>query len=71
VFCFRGRKGDLIKLLRYDGDGFCLYAKRLERGRFVWPGAREGVVHLTPAQLAMRKREPETAVTGFDAVADL
>ncbi|MBK1667713.1 hypothetical protein CKO28_06650 [Rhodovibrio sodomensis] len=43
----------MIKLLRYDGDGFCLYAKRLERGRFVWPGAREGVVHLTPAQLAM------------------
>lgn len=53
IFCFRGRKGDLIKLLRYDGDGFCLYAKRLEHGRFVWPGAREGVVHLTPAQLAM------------------
>ena len=47
------RYGDLVKLLRYDGDGFCLYAKRLEQGRFVWPSAREGVVHLTPAQLAM------------------
>ena len=53
IFCFRGRKDDLIKILRYDGDGFCLYAKRLEHGRFVWPGAREGVVNLTPAQLAM------------------
>ncbi len=37
VFCFRGRRGDLIKLLWWDGDGLCLFAKRLERGRFVWP----------------------------------
>jgi transposase len=33
---FRGRRGDLIKVLWYDGDGLCLFAKRLERGRFVW-----------------------------------
>jgi transposase len=44
VFCFRGRRGDLVKLLWWDGDGLCLYAKRLERGRFVWPRAEEGVV---------------------------
>ena len=37
VFVFRGRRGDLIKLLWFDGDGLCLFAKRLERGRFVWP----------------------------------
>ena len=37
VFVFRGRRGDLIKLLWWDGDGLCLFAKRLERGRFVWP----------------------------------
>jgi transposase len=37
VFVFRGRLGDLIKLLWWDGDGLCLFAKRLERGRFVWP----------------------------------
>ncbi|WP_219382915.1 IS66 family insertion sequence element accessory protein TnpB, partial [Escherichia coli] len=30
-----------------------LFAKRLERGRFVWPVTREGKVHLTPAQLSM------------------
>ena len=30
VFCFRGRRGDLIKLLWWDGDGLCLFAKRLE-----------------------------------------
>jgi len=41
VFCFRGRRGDLVKLLWWDGDGLCLFAKRLERGRFVWPRAEE------------------------------
>ena len=53
VFCFRGRRGDLVKLLWWDGDGLCLYAKRLERGRFVWPRAEEGVVVLSRAQLSM------------------
>ncbi|MGN2392266.1 IS66 family insertion sequence element accessory protein TnpB [Pelomicrobium sp. G1] len=53
VFVFRGRRGDRVKLLWWDGDGLCLLAKRLERGRFVWPQATEGTVHLTPAQLAM------------------
>jgi transposase len=51
VFCFRGRRGDLVKLLWWDGDGLCLFAKRLERGRFVWPRAEEGVVVLSRAQL--------------------
>ena len=41
VFCFRGRRGDLVKLLWWDGDGLCLFAKRLERGRFVWPRAED------------------------------
>jgi len=53
VFVFRGRRGDLIKVLWYDGDGLCLFAKRLERGRFVWPQAASGTVSLTPAQLSM------------------
>lgn len=53
LFVFRGRRGDLVKLLWWDGDGLCLLAKRLERGRFVWPQATEGTVHLTGAQLAM------------------
>ncbi len=50
---FRGRRGDLVKLLWWDGDGLCLFAKRLERGRFIWPHATEGRVHLSKAQLAM------------------
>jgi len=53
VFVFRGRRGDLIKVLWYDGDGLCLFAKRLERGGFVWPQAASGTVALTPAQLSM------------------
>lgn len=53
VFVFRGRRGDLIKLIWYDGDGLCLFAKRLERGRFVWPKAESGTVSLTRAQLSM------------------
>ena len=53
VFVFRGRRGDLIKLLWFDGDGLCLFAKRLERGRFIWPQAQNGTVSLTRAQLSM------------------
>jgi transposase len=53
VFVFRGRRGDLIKLLWWDGDGLCLFAKRLERGRFIWPKAEKGAVSLSPAQLSM------------------
>lgn len=46
VFAFRGRRGDRLKLLTWDGQGFCLYYKVLEKGRF-------GVARLTAAQLAM------------------
>ena len=53
VFVFRGRRGDMIKLLWFDGDGLCLFSKRLERGRFVWPQADSGKVSLTRAQLSM------------------
>lgn len=53
VFAFRGRRGDRIKLLFWDGQGFCLYYKVLEKGRFPWPVAKNGSVRLTSAQLAM------------------
>jgi len=56
LFVFRGRRGGLIKVLWHDGQGMCLFAKRLERGRFVWPSTapRDGeqrTVTITPAQL--------------------
>jgi transposase len=53
MFVFRGKRADRIKILWWDGTGLCLYAKRLERGRFVWPLTREGAAMLTPAQLSM------------------
>lgn len=53
VFAFRGRRGDMVKLLWWSGDGLCLFVKRLERGRFIWPQADSGSVVLTPAQLSM------------------
>ncbi len=53
LFVFRGKRGDLIKLLWWDGQGLCLFAKRLEKGRFVWPIAATGTVSMTAAQLAM------------------
>jgi transposase len=53
LFVFRGRRGDLIKAIWWDGQGACLFSKRLERGRFVWPSPADGKVSLTPAQLSM------------------
>jgi transposase len=56
LFVFRGRRGGLIKLLWHDGQGLCLFAKRLERGRFVWPSTQpresaDRAITITPAQL--------------------
>jgi transposase len=42
LFVFRGRRGDLIKCLWHDGQGLCLFSKRLERGRFLWPSTADG-----------------------------
>lgn len=51
LFVFRGRRGDLIKLIRHDGQGMCLFAKRLERGRFIWPATAGEAVTISAAQL--------------------
>ena len=53
IFIFRGKRGDLIKALYWDGQGLVLYAKRLETGRFVWPQATDGTLALTSAQMSM------------------
>src|ERR1017187_3745088 len=73
VFVFRGRRGDLVKVLWWDVDGLCLFAMRLERGRFIWRQATDGTVSLTGAQLSMllegihwrrpvRTAEPQLAI---------
>jgi transposase len=51
LYVFRGRRGNLIKVLWHDGLGCSLYAKRLERGRFIWPSPADGVVAISSAQL--------------------
>ena len=51
LFCFRGRRGDLLKVIWHDGQGACLFSKRLERGRFLWPSVADDVVTISPAQL--------------------
>lgn len=53
LFVFRGRRGDLLKIIWWDGQGACLFSKRLERGRFVWPSAADGKITITAAQLSM------------------
>lgn len=52
LYVFRGRRGDKIKLIWHDGQGACLFTKRLERGRFIWPSAATGAVTISAAQLA-------------------
>src|ERR1700716_4086773 len=51
LYVFRGRRGDLIKIIWHDGQGACLFTKRLERGRFLWPSAVDGAVTISSAQL--------------------
>lgn len=72
LFVFRGRRGRLIKVLWHDGQGMCLFAKRLEHGRFIWPATTGEAVTISAAQLGyllegidwrapMRTQRPELA----------
>ena len=59
LFLFRSKSGSYLKALYWDGSGLCLFAKRLEQGRFVWPPLIDGCQILSPAQLA-------TLIEGMD-----
>jgi transposase len=52
LYIFRGRRGDLVKILWHDGLAMSLYAKRLDRGKFVWPSTSGGAVSISAAQMA-------------------
>ncbi len=52
LYVIRGRRGDLVKIVWHDGLGMSLYAKKLERGRFIWPSPADGSVSISGAQLA-------------------
>jgi transposase len=51
IFVFRGRRGGLVKVLWHDGQGLCLFSKRLDRGKFLWSSIADGTVLITSAQL--------------------
>lgn len=54
LFVFRGKQADKIKILWWDGQGFCLYYKCLESGKFTWPKVDEKQsISITKAQLSM------------------
>ena len=61
VFCFRGRRGDLLKVIWHDGQAASLYVRRLEKGRFLWPSPADGVVTLA---------EPDLYYTGATLIID-
>ena len=58
LYVFRGRRGDLIKILWHDGLGMSLYAKRLERGRYIWPSPVDGAISISAAQLSYMLDHP-------------
>jgi len=51
LYVFRGKSGKLVKIFWHDGLGMSLDAKRLERGRFIWPSTSGEAVTITVAQL--------------------
>ena len=52
IYCFRSKRADRVKLVFWDGTGLCLFSKRLEDGKFLWPRIEDGVMRLSAAQLA-------------------
>ncbi|NRP87459.1 hypothetical protein GFPCMMHI_03379 [Ensifer adhaerens] len=52
LFVFRGRRSDILKIIWHDGLAACLFTRRLEKGRFIWPNVEGGAVAISPAQLS-------------------
>jgi transposase len=55
LFVFRNKRGDRLKILAWQGDGFALYLRRLERGTFAFPSSSDGqaAVNISATELAM------------------
>lgn len=51
LFAFCNRKGNIVKLIYWDRNGFCIWQKRLERDRFPWPDSEKSVRELSPEEL--------------------
>ena len=68
LFVFRGRRGDLIKCLWHDGQGLCLFSKRLERGRFLWPSTADGTSEHAGVGTGYPSAEGRLAKSGLAAL---
>jgi transposase len=53
LYVFRNKRGDRLKILAWQGDGFALYLRRLEKGTFAFPTATTAEVSITATELAM------------------
>lgn len=53
LFLFRSRRGNYLKMVYYDGSGICVFAKKMERQRFVWPRTLEAKAPLSAGQLSL------------------
>lgn len=53
LFVFKNRRGDRLKILAWQGDGFALYAHRLERGTFQFPHATTAGLCISATDLAL------------------
>jgi transposase len=69
LFAFRGKKVSILKVLFWDGNGLCLFTKRIDQGSFVWPvmAGYDGSITLTPAQFAMQGHRLARARTRMEA----
>jgi len=52
IYVFRAKRADRVKLIYWDGTGVCLFAKRLEDGKFRWPSVQDGVMRLSAAEFS-------------------
>ena len=64
LFAFRGKKASMLKILFWDGNGLCLFSRRIDQGRFVWPvmAGYDGSITLTPADLSCTTRRTSASL---------
>jgi len=59
LFVFCNRRRNMVKILYWDCNGFCVWLKRLEKDRFTWPRTRQDVI-------SIGRKELEWLLSGLD-----